>query len=78
MFYALVEGRSNHIDDFPEILTCYVGHFGCYEEVMHSLQLSVQNPNQTNFLMYGKPVLFPVGDSGVQYDRNAFSLRSRP
>ena len=77
MSYAQVEERSNHIGDFPEILTDYVGHYGCYEEVMHSLQLYEQNPDPIA-LMFDKPFLSQVDDSGVQFDRSAFSLRSRP
>ena len=77
MSYAQVVERSNHIGDFPEILTGYVGHFGCCEEVMHSLQLFVQNLDPT-VPMFDKLFLFQVDDSGAQYDHNAFSPHSQP
>ena len=72
----VVVAQSNHIGDFPKILTGYVGHFGCCEGVMHTLQLAVQNLDLT-VLMYDKPVLFQVDDSNAQYDRSASLPRSQ-
>ena len=74
--YVQAVVQSNRIGDFPEILTGYDGRFGCFEEVMHSLQLFGRNLDPT-ILMFDKPVLFQVDDSGAQCDRNAFLPRSQ-